>query len=235
MKFKYLLGTENNPYYNLAMEQELMKSAVNGTAILFLWQNDNTIIIGRNQNAYSECRVDDFLQEGGYIARRRSGGGAVYHDLGNLNYSIICDMPEQQVCMYQNIVPEVISLFGISAEYNGRNDIIVDGKKCSGNAIYQDVNAVCQHGTLLIASNIERMVSYLTPDRSKLERNHVASVESRVMNLSRINSDINIQNVIKAFIQVTNSVKLENIPDKNRIEKLAEFYRSKEWVYGGRR
>lgn len=235
MKFKYLLGTEKNPYRNLAIEQELMKCVTCGTAILYLWQNDNTIVIGRNQDACSECRVNDFLDEGGYIARRRSGGGAVYHDLGNLNFSIICEASDLQSCAYQKFVTEAIGFFGVRSYYNGRNDIVVEERKCSGNATYQEGEVICQHGTLLIASDIERMVSLLTPDKSKLVRNHVASVASRVINLSEVNSDINIESMMQAFVRVTDAKELEYLPNENRIDRLAEFYKSEAWIYGGRR
>ena len=233
MEFKYLIGTETEPYRNLAIEQELMKSVKCGTAILYLWQNDNTIVVGRNQDVYSECRVDAFLEEGGYIARRHSGGGAVYHDTGNLNFSILCNATEEKFCGYQKILKDVLSEFGVKSEYNGKNDILVDGKKCSGNATYADGDRVCQHGTLLISTDIERMVSFLTPEKSKLVRNHVSSIASRVINLREFSGSINVESMKKMFIRITEASKLEYTPDKNRIDELTNFYKSQKWVYGG--
>lgn len=234
MKFKYMIETGTDPYHNLATEQELLRHVTSGTTILYLWQNDNTIVVGRNQDVYSECMAEDFLSEGGRIARRRSGGGAVYHDLGNLNFSILCSASEQKLCRYQKLVIEVLERFDIQPKYNGRNDIVIHGRKCSGNAIYQEGDVVCQHGTLLIATNIERMFSLLTPDKSKLDRNHVASVASRVINLSKINRAINVESMIWSFIEVTKACKLESPLDLNRVRKLIDFYKSEAWVYGGK-
>ncbi len=233
MKFKYLVGEETDPYRNLATEQEILNNVAHDIAVLYLWQNDNTIVVGRNQDVYCECNVNDFLNEGGRIARRRSGGGAVYHDLGNLNFSIICDISKKESCEYQKLLIKVLRQFGIKADYNGRNDIMVCGKKCSGNSAYQSDEAICQHGTLLIATDIGRMVSFLTPKKSKLARNHVTSIESRVINLSEINHDINVESMIQAFIQITEACELEYTPNRNKIEQIAEFYKSREWVYGG--
>lgn len=235
MKYEYLIGTEKNPYRNLAIEQELMDSVRGGTAFLFLWQNEDTIVLGRNQGAESECRIDEFLSTGGTIARRRSGGGAVYHDAGNLNFSIICLQSESEICQYQKIVKDALEVLGIAAEYNGRNDILVEGRKCSGNAVYEDGDALCQHGTLLVNTDIERMEVFLTPDKSKLDRNHVASISSRVINLCEIDSAISIEKAKMAFIQAVQAVPSVTSPEEDRLDELMAFYGSRSWVYGGKR
>lgn len=234
MHYEYVISEETNPYLNLATEQELMCHAASGTAILFLWQNANTIVIGRNQDVSCECRINEFLNAGGTIARRRSGGGAVYHDMGNLNFSIICKIPEWKLCRYQELVTDVLRKFRLDAEYNGRNDILVQGKKFSGNAVYEDGETACQHGTILVATDTEKMAYYLTPEKSKLERNHIKSVHSRVVNLSSLVAGINIKSVKQAFIHVTKAVALDYVPDKKMIEKLTEFYKSETWVYEGK-
>ena len=235
MQFKYVITDKVNPYCNLAIEQELMYHTASGIVILFLWQNDNTIVIGRNQDAKYECRVDEFLSTGGQIARRRSGGGAVYHDMGNLNFSIICKISDQESCKYQQIVIDTLRKFGIEAIYNGRNDLTIDEKKFSGNAIYQEGETVCQHGTFLVSTDIDRMVFYLTPDQNKLDRNRIKSVRSRVVNLCTLNNEINIKSIIRAFIQVTDASELDYMPNKNMIDELTNFYRSNAWIYGGKR
>lgn len=235
MQFKYVITNETNPYRNLATEQELMRHTVAGMAILFLWQNDNTIVVGRNQDVASECKTEAFLGDGGLIARRRSGGGAVYHDMGNLNFSILCKAAEQELCMYQRIVIDMLRDFHIETEYNGRNDLIIDGKKFSGNAIYQDGDTVCQHGTLLISTDISRMVSFLTPDQDKLDRNFVKSVESRVTNLCEINEEIKINSIKRAFIRATDASEFNYVPAQNLLSQLTEFYKSNTWIYGGKR
>lgn len=234
MRVEYMVETGTDPYRNLATEQELLQNVMYGTAVLYLWQNDNTIVIGRNQDVYNECRVADFIEEGGTIARRRSGGGAVYHDMGNLNFSIIYGFSEKEEHEYYNLIIDVLEILGIKAEYNGRNDIVVGGRKCSGNAVYQDGNVVCRHGTLLVHTDIKRMVSFLTPDKGKLDRHHVASIASRVINLEEIDENISMENIRRAFIQAAHGTELKNRPDKDKIDKLAEFYRSEAWIFGGK-
>ena len=126
MNFKYVIGQKTDPYYNLAMEQKLLDFVDEQTGIIFLWQNDKTIVVGRNQNVNAECDVKAFTFWGGKIARRRSGGGAVYHDLGNLNYSILTTQLNKDKLRYQDLMVGLIETYGITATYNGRNDILVD-------------------------------------------------------------------------------------------------------------
>ena len=234
MRFEYVVTEETNPYRNLAAEQELMRHAASGTAILFLWCNADTIVIGRNQDAGCECRVNEFLNAGGVIARRRSGGGAVYQDKGNLNFSLICKTAERGACRYQELVSDVLREFRLDAEYNGRNDVTVQGRKFSGNAVYEDGAVTCQHGTILVAADIEKMAYYLTPEKSKLERNHIKSVGSRVVNLSSLDAGITVKSVARAFLRVTKATAADHEPDKDRLEKLTDFYKSDAWVYGGK-
>lgn len=234
MHFEYVITEETNPYRNLAAEQELMYHAASGTAILFLWQNANTIVIGRNQDARGECRINEFLNAGGAIARRRSGGGAVYQDTGNLNFSIICKTADRGLCRYQTLVSDMLREFRLDAEHNERNDITVQEKKFSGNAVYEDGETICQHGTILVSTDIEKMTYYLTPEKSKLERHHIESVRSRVVNLSSLDTGINIESVIQAFIRAARAITLDYVPDKKMIEKLTDFYKSDTWIYEGK-
>ena len=205
--YKYICSENTSPYYNLALERSLFDFVDEDTVILYLWQNSHTIVIGKNQNAYAECKVDEFIKDGGTLARRPSGGGAVYHDLGNLNFSIICKESIAKEHTYQRIVKEALSYFGIVSEFNGRNDLTVDDKKFSGNAFYVKDDVLCQHGTILINSDFKELSKYLTPDISKLERNHVKSVESRVVNLSEISDKITVESMKEAMIKATNAVR----------------------------
>lgn len=237
MKYEYIYGDSFNPYRNLAFEQALFKYAGSGKVIIYLWQNDNTIVIGRNQDAYGECLTDEFRQQGGIIARRRSGGGAVFHDLGNLNYSVISIANEAEKCRYQEIVKFALSLsFNVNAEYNGRNDILVNGRKFSGNAVFKDERICCQHGTILINTDIAKMQHFLTPDVGKLARNHVSSVESRVINLSDVSGDITVETMKSAVIEAVRAEKLEisNVDFEQEISDLTKMYASDNWVYGGK-
>ena len=232
--YKYICSENTSPYYNLALERSLFDFVDEDTVILYLWQNSHTIVIGKNQNAYAECKVDEFIKDGGTLARRPSGGGAVYHDLGNLNFSIICKESIAKEHTYQRIVKEALRFFGIVSEFNGRNDLTVDGKKFSGNAFYVKDDVLCQHGTILINSDFKELSKYLTPDISKLERNHVKSVESRVVNLSEISDKITVESMKEAMIKATNAVRLEEEPTESKVEEYKKIFEDDEWILEGK-
>lgn len=232
--YKYICSENTSPYYNLALERSLFDFVDEDTVILYLWQNSHTIVIGKNQNAYAECKVDEFIGAGGTLARRPSGGGAVYHDLGNLNFSIICKESIAKEHTYQRIVKEALSFFGIVSEFNGRNDLTVDDKKFSGNAFYVKDDVLCQHGTILINSDFKELSKYLTPDISKLERNHVKSVESRVVNLSEISDKITVESMKEAMIKATNAVRLEEEPTESKVEEYKKIFENDEWILEGK-
>ncbi len=233
MKYLFFCTDELSPYRNLATENNLMECVSDDVIILFLWQNNDTIVIGRNQDVYSECKVDEFIRDGGKIARRMSGGGAVYHDIGNLNYSIICRDELQQYCQYHEVLKNALSYLGIKSEYNERNDLTVEGKKVSGNAVYKAGDNTCQHGTVLVKTDIQRMAYYLTPDISKLNRNKVHSVKSRVENISVFNPSICVEDVRQSLIRSVNAEPLMLSLENKVIDQLALFYESKEWIFGG--
>ena len=232
--YKYICSENTSPYYNLALERSLFDFVDEDTVILYLWQNSHTIVIGKNQNAYAECKVDEFIKDGGTLARRPSGGGAVYHDLGNLNFSIICKESIANEHTYQRIVKEALSYFGIVSEFNGRNDLTVDDKKFSGNAFYVKDDVLCQHGTILINSDFKELSKYLTPDISKLERNHVKSVESRVVNLSEISDKITVDSMKEAMIKATNAVRLGKAPTESKVEEYKKIFENDEWILEGK-
>lgn len=232
--YKYICSENTCPYYNLALERSLFDFVDEDTVILYLWQNSHTIVIGKNQNAFAECKVDEFIGVGGTLARRPSGGGAVYHDLGNLNFSIICKESIAKEHTYQRIVKEALRFFGIVSEFNGRNDLTVDDKKFSGNAFYVKDDVLCQHGTILINSDFKELSKYLTPDISKLERNHVKSVESRVVNLSEISDKITVESMKEAMIKAVNAVRLEEEPTESKVEEYKKIFENDEWIFEGK-
>ena len=232
--YKYICSENTSPYYNLALERSLFDFVDEDTVILYLWQNSQTIVIGKNQNAYAECKVDEFIKDGGTLARRPSGGGAVYHDLGNLNFSIICKESIAKEHTYQRIVKEALGYFGIVSEFNGRNDLTVDDKKFSGNAFYVKDDVLCQHGTILINSDFKELSKYLTPDISKLERNHVKSVESRVVNLSEISEQITVESMKEAMIKATNAVRIGEVPTESKVEEYKKIFENDEWILEGK-
>ncbi len=235
MKYKYCFSNGFDPYKNLALERCLLGLADKSTAILYLWQNDNTIVIGKNQDVYSECRVDKFTSRGGRIARRMSGGGAVYHDLGNLNFSIITDRAQDDEGAYFDLILRMAASLGIKAEPSGRNDVIFGGRKFSGSAVYDDGGRVCRHGTVLVSTNIEKMTYYLTPEREKLKRHGVESVRSRVMNLSEVSSEITVEAVKKRFIEAAGAEPLNAEVNRSELEEYTELFSSEKWIYGGQK
>ena len=231
---KYLNSENTNPYENLAIEQHLFSKAKENP-ILFLWQNEHTIVIGRNQIPKCECKAYEFFSNGGRIARRRSGGGAVYHDYGNLNYSIICPENMVEIYSYQSIVRNALQSFGLKIGFNGRNDLMVNDRKISGNAVYSENGIICQHGTILVNTDLDIMQHYLTPDKEKMTRNHVESIKSRVVNLSELCESISVKDVKNALVGSTEAVPLLDDMDLGEIEKLTAFYASDTWIYGGKR
>ncbi|MBO6159538.1 MAG: lipoate--protein ligase [Firmicutes bacterium] len=181
-----------DPFLNLAREEVLLRRVKEGQILLYLWQNQNTVVIGRNQNCYKECRVSLLESEGGILARRLSGGGAVFHDLGNLNYTFFAMREDFDTKRQTGLILDAVRSFGLAADATGRNDIEVNGRKISGNAYYLTKEACYQHGTVMIDVNADKIERYLQVDRSKLASKGVSSVRSRVMSLKEIQLSISV-------------------------------------------
>lgn len=194
----YISGSFD-PYENLARELYLTEDAEPGVITLYLWQNEKTVVIGRNQNAWRECRTTELARAGGRLARRLSGGGAVYHDIGNLNFTFLAHEADYSVDRQLRVIEAAAGMLGVPAKRSGRNDILADGRKFSGNAFYKHKQRAYHHGTLLVRTNSNEMSRFLRPSRAKLESKGVASVKSRVVNLSELNSKITVENLKKAL------------------------------------
>ena len=161
-------STTYDPYYNLALEKYLLESVTPDTCILYLWQNENTVVIGRNQNPWAECSVSCLEEDHVKLARRLSGGGAVFHDLGNLNFTFLVSEENYDLDRQLSVIEAMCHTFKISAERSGRNDILVEGKKFSGNAFYNSKGRSYHHGTLLVNADMQKMPRYLNPSKAKL-------------------------------------------------------------------
>lgn len=236
----YFLETNgHNPWKNLALEKALSERLQKGDAALYLWQNDRTVVIGRNQNALKECRAQLLEEEGGYLARRSTGGGAVYHDLGNLCFTFAASPEVYDLKRQMGVVQRACASFGICTSLSGRNDIVTEeGLKFSGNAFSVTKRCNIQHGTLLINVDTERMGRYLTPSREKMSAKGVKSVQSRVCNLKELNADITadaMKRAMKEAFQKEYGEFAELTEADLDAETLAAaygLYSSWDWRYG---
>lgn len=226
-----------DPYLNLAMEQHLLETVESGCCLLYLWQNQNTVVIGKNQNPWAECRVSLLESEGGHLARRLSGGGAVFHDLGNLNFTFLVATADYDLAKQQRVLLEACRTFGIPAELSGRNDLTADGRKFSGNAFYHNGPRSYHHGTLLVDVDGAKLQRYLTPSKAKLEAKGVPSVRSRVVNLKELCPALTINDLKQALVAAFEKVYgLKSAPwtlaDPDRVTELREQYAGWAWRFG---
>jgi lipoate-protein ligase A len=205
--------------------------------LLFLWQNENTIVIGRNQNPYKECDIKKLKEDNVHLVRRLSGGGAVYHDMGNLNFTFIAADENYDVEHNMKLILAGIAKFGIQGCFNGRNDLLVQERKFSGNAFISDKGMNCHHGTLLVDVDFNKLSRYLTVSPLKLESKGIESISSRVINLKEISSQITIESLKDALIMSFNEFyKTEAqiiILNEKAIDvtKYIMKYNSWEWNY----
>lgn len=183
-----------NPWHNLAVEEALFDALGGEARVFYLWQNKNTVVIGRHQNAWKECRVKLLEDEGGTLARRSSGGGAVYHDLGNLNFTFIAPEAAYDLRRQLEVVRRAVAEFGIPAEFTGRNDLVISdsGAKFSGNAFRFARGVGLHHGTIMVDVALDKLGRYLAPDAGKLRAKGIDSVRARVCNLASLNPGIAI-------------------------------------------
>ena len=236
-KLQFFISDTVDPHLNLAKEKLLFDAVDAETLILYLWQNQNTVVIGKNQNAVSECRTELLKEEGGTLARRLSGGGAVFHDLGNLNFTFLCSTENLEIPKHMQVIREACRLAGIETELSGRNDILADGRKFSGNAFYNSRGHSYHHGTILIEANMEKLGRYLTPPKAKLEAKGVKSVRSRVVNLTELAPSLTCEKMkefLLAALETVYGIKPEayrELPG-DTLSELAAHYGSWEFLYG---
>ncbi|MEW9094280.1 MAG: lipoate--protein ligase [Clostridiaceae bacterium] len=237
-KRKVIISNSFNPYFNLSLEEYLLNNIDEDEMVLYLWRNENTVVIGRNQNPWKECNLERLSNMEGKIARRLSGGGAVYHDLGNLNFTFLTGEKNEDLSKQLSVIIEALKEQRIESSFSGRNDILVDGKKISGNAFYWDNNKYYHHGTLLYKVDVEKLTAILTPPTHKLTSKGIDSVKSRVANLKEYREDLTIESLRKSLIRAF-EVKYGEINDIKYLDEevldlheLTNKYSSSQWIYG---
>ena len=235
----YLETGSQDPCYNLAFEEYVLTNRLEGDYLL-LWQNDNTIVIGQNQNAEAEINRAFVEEHGIHVVRRTTGGGAVYHDLGNLNYSFITDDEEGSLHLERFTRPVVDALcaLGLQAEASGRNDILVEGRKVSGTAQRVFKSRILHHGTLLFDSNPDMVAGALNVDPAKYQSKGRKSVRSRIGNIrSFLKEDMTLPDFWAYLTRALSSadVRKDRLTENElrQVRKLKEEkYDTWEWTYG---
>lgn len=238
-KLSYKRTHSLDPYANLALEEFLTFHCEPEECILYLWQNQRTVVIGKNQNAWKECKVNTLEADGGHMVRRMSGGGAVYHDTGNLNFTFCVRKENYDVNKQLQVIVEAVKQFGLKAEQTGRNDIYVEGRKFSGNAFFESGDYCYHHGTILVHVDMKEMSKYLSVSKEKLVSKSVDSVRARVVNLSELNNQITVDSFAMALREAYATVyegQVWTIPEgrvnQREVDKNREKYTSWEWNYG---
>ena len=183
----YIESGSTNPYYNLALEEFVFENLDRGKEYFMLWQNENSIIVGKYQNTAEEINRAAVDAQGIRVARRLSGGGAVYHDMGNLNFTFVVDKQNVDGLNFRVFVEPVVETlksFGVEAEFSGRNDILVNGMKISGNSQYVKKDRVMHHGCIMLDSNLDKVQDALRVSKAKIESKSIKSVRSRVTTIN---------------------------------------------------
>lgn len=237
-------NTSTNPYFNLALEEYALKHLDIDDNIVILWQNEPTVVVGRNQNTIEEIDAKYIKDNNINVVRRLSGGGAVYHDLGNLNFTFIEKNTSDSVSNFKKFTQPVINALGrlgISAVFTGRNDITIDEKKFSGNAQYYFRDKLLHHGTILFNSDLSVVQNALNVKIDKIQSKGIKSVRSRVTNiypyLEEKISTREFKDILLSFLfEQENQSKNEYVLTDTDISKINEMmeerYLTWEWNYG---
>ncbi|WP_033159646.1 lipoate--protein ligase [Mycoplasmoides alvi] len=242
----WILTTDStDPYVNAATEEYLLKKFdSHDELIIYLWRNDNTIVIGRNQNPLKEINLGLVQNDKVNLFRRFSGGGTVYHDLGNLNYTFIHKTSINQPNNYFKLVQPIINFLnsiGVKAEFKGRNDLEIDGKKISGNAQYLYQDKLLHHGTLLFQLNSNKLAKYLNVDLAKIEAKGIDSVRKRITNIYEHLPNKNEWSIDRFVKECTNwfiqkdQAKLIELDDEAKqfiFDRAKNHFATWEWNYG---
>ena len=238
----YIESDSKNPYWNLALEEYVFDQLDPKKEYFMLWQNQNSLIVGKYQNTAEEINPEYVEAQGIRVARRLSGGGAVYHDDGNLNFTYIVgkeNNPDFNFSLFVIPVIKALEEFGVHAEFNGRNDLTIDGQKFSGNSQYARKGRILHHGCIMLDSNLDIVKNALRVKEAKFESKSVKSVRSRVTTINehaprRIAME-EFKEALKRQTAAQNELETYILTDADRenIRKLQkEKYETWEWNYG---
>lgn len=236
------ISADTDPFFNLAVEKELLTSGGKESFFLFIYRNRASVIIGRNQNPWTEADLAECRRRHTEIARRISGGGTVYHDLGNSNFAFIVPRTYYEPRRFLSLVQEVLQKFGLRSSINARNDLEFRGAKISGTAYRLRSDRALLHGTLLMEADIERLTRILTPRADKIETKAIRSVASPVVNLrdfaKTLTHEAFSRELISAFqaefpaqTNLATSITRKNHPFPD-IEHTVSELADREWVFG---
>lgn len=241
MSIVYLESPSTDPRFNLALEQYVFDELPRDKEYFMLWQNENAIIVGKHQNTIEEINLEYVKSQKIQVVRRLSGGGAVYHDLGNLNFTFILDAGEVEdldLSFFSTPIVKALKKLGLEVEQNGRNDITIDGRKFSGSAQYIKEGRIMHHGTILFNSDLNKIAAALAVSKDKVESKGVKSVKSRVTNLiDYLPKKISLEEfkeLLKTYVfeQIDEQYYLTEADLQRILEIKKERYDTWEWNYG---
>lgn len=234
----FYMSDSNDGWRNLATDRFFLENLHKNDVILYLYVNANAVIIGKSQNAWRECNLGAMESDGVQLVRRHTGGGAVFHDMNNLNFSFIMGEESYDLGRQMGVIEKTVADLGLHAQLSGRNDILIDGKKFSGNAFAHSGAMRAHHGTLLVNTDVTRLSRYLNVSEKKMNAKGIKSVSSRVCNLADFNKSITVK-------RVTELLKCEfaeeygkyteytfTDEDKEKIQALYDNISSWEWKFG---
>lgn len=245
-KLRVIISDTFDPWFNIATEDWIFRDMLSpeelaDSQILFLWRNDNTVVIGRFQNPWTECNTQKMEEDKIILARRQSGGGAVFHDLGNTNFTFLSSKSNFNKVVNNKIITNAINSFGLNSYASGRNDLLVETsegeKKISGSAFKETKDRSFHHGTLLINTDMNKLGNYLNPNKKKLESKGITSVRARVANLQDINPLIThetlCERIIHEYFKHYQTECTIEVLDHNYLQSLPKlqehFLRMSDW------